>query len=64
MMRRVVPFTALICLCWTGRLFAQNDKQVTEAGGLFKSRCMNCHQPPDLSFATDRAWLDQVNRTA
>lgn len=27
-------------------------------------RCAGCHQPPDLRFATDRAWLDQVRRTA
>ena len=25
--------------------------------------CVTCHQPPDLRFATDQAWLDQVNRT-
>ena len=25
--------------------------------------CTQCHQPPDLQFATDQAWLDQVHRT-
>ena len=30
----------------------------------FEQRCANCHVPPDLRFATDRAWLDQVRRTA
>ena len=42
---------------------AQHDL-VTDAGRVFAQRCSSCHQAPDLKFATDRAWLDQVNRTA
>jgi hypothetical protein len=30
----------------------------------FGASCADCHQPPDLEFSTDRAWLDQVKRTA
>ncbi|MCI0376176.1 MAG: hypothetical protein L0215_01085 [Gemmataceae bacterium] len=26
--------------------------------------CQHCHQPPDLNLAIDRAWLDQIKRTA
>jgi cytochrome c551/c552 len=36
----------------------------SEMGARFRQGCMSCHQPPDKNFATDRAWLDQVNRTA
>ena len=35
-----------------------------EAGALFQKNCLGCHQPPDVTFATDRAWIDQLNRTA
>ena len=41
----------------------QHDS-VADAGQVFVRRCSSCHQAPDLRFATDRAWLDQVNRTA
>ena len=34
------------------------------AGEMFAQRCANCHPVPDPKIATDRAWLDQVNRTA
>ncbi len=34
------------------------------AGTLFSQRCASCHTVPDPQIATDRAWLDQVNRTA
>ena len=35
-----------------------------EAGAKFRKNCMQCHQPPDLRFETDRAWLGQIERTA
>lgn len=38
--------------------------KVAEAGAVFQKNCISCHQPPDLKFASDRAWLDQLNRTA
>ncbi len=39
-------------------------EKIAEAGAVFQKNCNSCHQPPDLKFATDRAWLDQLNRTA
>lgn len=39
-------------------------EKIAEAGAMFQKNCISCHQPPDLKFATDRAWLDQLNRTA
>lgn len=32
-------------------------------GQIFAARCASCHTVPDLDLRTDRAWLDQVNRT-
>lgn len=40
------------------------ETSVSEAGRLFEKSCLACHRPPDARFETDRAWLDQVNRTA
>jgi hypothetical protein len=37
---------------------------VTSIGAKFQTNCMHCHRPPDLRFRTDRAWLDQIHRTA
>jgi len=37
---------------------------IEQAGHSFRESCITCHQAPDLRFATDRAWLDQLNRTA
>ena len=30
----------------------------------FVESCRSCHVPPDTSFATDRAWVDQIERTS
>ena len=38
--------------------------KLAEAGRLFEKNCISCHRPPDMAFATDRAWLDQIDRTA
>jgi mono/diheme cytochrome c family protein len=38
--------------------------QPSDAGALFRTRCAACHAVPDPALRTDRAWLDQVNRTA
>lgn len=35
-----------------------------EAARAFQRTCSPCHTVPDRSSAFDRAWLDQVNRTA
>ncbi|MHC4972160.1 MAG: hypothetical protein ACYTG3_07495 [Planctomycetota bacterium] len=34
------------------------------AGEVFQARCAGCHTVPDRALRTDRAWLDQVKRTA
>lgn len=58
-LNRIACVSALLCL----PAFARADEKA-EAGKAFSQRCINCHQPPDLNYSTDRAWLDQVNRTA
>lgn len=40
------------------------DTTPEDAGKAFRANCTSCHQPPDLRFETDRAWLDQIHRTA
>ena len=35
-----------------------------DPGALFSARCAACHTVPDPTLRTDRAWLDQVHRTA
>lgn len=39
-------------------------QETPDAATLFEQRCSNCHTVPDRAIATDRAWLDQVQRTA
>ena len=51
-----------LALLWLPALAAADER--AEAGKGFSQRCINCHQAPDLNYSTDRAWLDQVNRTA
>jgi cytochrome c2 len=34
------------------------------AGEVFQARCASCHTVPDPALRTDRAWLDQIKRTA
>ena len=36
----------------------------SEAEQMFRQKCQSCHVAPDARFEVDRAWLDQVNRTA
>ncbi len=38
--------------------------EVPDPARLFEQGCQACHQPPDLQFAVDRAWLNQVKDTA
>ena len=40
------------------------DISPQDAGARFTKNCSGCHQPPDLTFATDRAWLAQLRETA
>jgi len=46
----------------TPRVVAGPDE--VDAAGLFRARCASCHTVPDPALRTDRAWLDQVHRTA
>ena len=62
-MNRTPVLAIAMALAWTVEAAGQTPEQAG-AGLLFKFRCLSCHQAPDLNFATDRAWLDQVNRTA
>lgn len=34
------------------------------AGEIFEQRCSTCHVAPDLAYATDRAWVEQIRETA
>ena len=34
------------------------------AATLFKRKCQSCHTVPDTRHELDRAWLDQIKRTA
>ena len=31
---------------------------------VFSNKCNHCHTVPDSESSFDRAWLDQINRTA
>ena len=63
-MVRISLLAAVAALFGASRAAAQSDALVAEIGATFRRTCTHCHQPPDLQFATDRAWLDQVHRTA
>lgn len=39
-------------------------EEVARAGELYREQCLACHQPPDLRFPADRAFLNQVADTA
>ena len=62
--------THVLPLIGLGAAFALLDAAPSRADGpesagtLFSQRCASCHTVPDPQIATDRAWLDQVNRTA
>jgi hypothetical protein len=57
-MRRRLALAVVLSLAAAGNASSQ------EVGQQFRANCMRCHQAPDLTFATDRAWLDQVHRTS
>ncbi len=60
-MRQWMPIVCCL-LASPSALHAQVTPQA--AGKTFQTQCLSCHQPPDLTLATDRAWLDQIKRTA
>ena len=66
-MARLSMFSALVTLiasATTGRSAEPTSVEVAAAGAKYRKTCLHCHEAPDLRFETERAWLDQVNRTA
>ena len=53
----------LALLSWSGPARGEDwSPQKVEA--TFRNKCNHCHTVPDPGSSFDRAWLDQVNRTA
>ncbi len=48
----------------SGALSEPERAAVAAAGKMFAAQCAACHLPPDLTLATDRAWLHQLADTA
>ena len=48
----------------TVRQDSPSPEELTRAGELYREQCLACHQPPDLRFPADRAFLNQVADTA
>ncbi len=65
-MRTKTSITLLAAMAGVLPVRAENPDRtaVAEAGTKFRQNCLGCHQPPDLRFATDRAWLGQIRETA
>ena len=63
-MFRISLIATAVALGGANSATAQSDALVAKVGAKFRRNCTHCHQPPDLRFATDKAWLDQVHRTA
>jgi len=40
------------------------DWGAEEVETVFNNKCRHCHTVPDAESSFDRAWIDQVNRTA
>lgn len=39
-------------------------REEPDVARLFAESCASCHQPPDPTFAVDRAWITQLADTA
>ena len=66
-MTRLSMLSALVSLfvyATAGHAAEPTAAEVAEAGVKYRKTCLHCHEAPDLRFETERAWLDQVNRTA
>ncbi len=65
-MRTALSIIALggVALAASATTVRPSQDDVAHAGALFRKNCVTCHQPPDTTFATDRAWLGQVADTA
>lgn len=62
-MKRMAQIVLVLTFTCAGTTAAQTPEGHTPAAQTFRARCISCHQPPDLTFYTDVAWLDQVHRT-
>ena len=62
--RTTVSLLAAAGLVSTGQLVSQSPAAIRSAGQIFQKSCARCHVIPDPDNRTDRAWLDQVKRTA
>lgn len=62
-MKRMAQIVLFLTFTCAGTTAAQAADGHAQAAQTFRARCVSCHQPPDLAFRTDVAWLDQVNRT-
>ena len=58
-MRLVIPTLLVMAMATASAAKPDTD----DAGTLFRKRCASCHEVPDKTLATDRAWLDQIRRT-
>lgn len=64
----VAVSTLVAALHWSAPAVAQKNHKIQKwtpkaAAATFEKRCASCHVVPDVSMRTDRAWLDQINRT-
>ena len=58
-----VPLFFLALLGWSAPARGEDwSPQNVEA--VFRNKCNHCHTVPDPGSAFDRAWLDQIKRTA
>lgn len=58
------PLAVLAALVIPSNVTGQKPDAIKRAGAVFEKRCANCHTIPDPAVATDRGWLQQVNRTS
>ncbi len=71
-MEGIVDRSFRLLLCGAGLWLAclahpasdQAGGAASESTALFNARCALCHTVPDPALRPDRAWLDQVHRTA
>ena len=59
-----LPVLALAALALAALEPGCREDETASATALFRESCTSCHVPPDPAFATERAWLEQVARTA
>lgn len=68
-MRYAITGLATMGLFASPVLLAQEEKplaatEIAEAGAKYQKNCMGCHAPPDRRFASDRAWIGQIQETS